>query len=439
MTRIGAFGALVALLTTLAWTQQAPPPMSSLERARALDILQVVSGDVRKYYYDPKFHGVDFDAKIAEAKRLIETETSFNMSMSHIAAALASLNDSHTFLVPPQHAYHLDYGFRYEIVGDRCFVTRVRPKSDADQKGVKPGDEIVAIDGHIISRADYWKAQYILSILRPQPALRLVLQDPTGAQRQIDVNSNIHETKRLVNLTFNGNSDFWDLLRERETERQLMRARYYEVGDQLLVLKVPEFYFSSWDLDGMIGKARKHQNLIVDLRSNPGGSVELLKGLIGAMFDRNIKVADRLGRKETRPEVAKGTHHPFDGKIAVLVDSNSASAAELFARVMQIEKRGVVIGDRTSGSVMESKHFQEKQGTDTVVFFGASITEWDLIMTDGKSLEHVGVIPDEVVLPTPQDLASDRDPVLARAAEILGVKLTPEEAGKAFPYEWPSE
>ena len=139
------------------------------------------------------------------------------------------------------------------------------------------------------------------------------------------------------------------------------------------------------------------------------------------------------------PEVAEATHHFFNGKIVVLVDSNSASIAELFARVMQLERRGMVIGDLTSGSVMESKRFQEKQGTDTVVVYGISIPEGDLIMGDEKSLEHVGVTPDEVVLPSVQDLANGSDPVLARAAEVLGVKLSPEEAGKAFPYEWPSE
>jgi len=118
----------------------------------------------------------------------------------------------------------------------------------------------------------------------------------------------------------------------------------------------------------------------------------------------------------------------------VLVDSRSASAAELFAGVMQIEKRGVVLGDRSSGSVMESKHYSEKTGADTVIFYGVSVTVADLIMTDGESLEHAGVTPDEIVLPTAADLASGRDPVLSRAAELLGVKISPADAGRPPPY-----
>jgi C-terminal processing protease CtpA/Prc len=63
-------------------------------------------------------------------------------------------------------------------------------------------------------------------------------------------------------------------------------------------------------------------------------------------------------------------------------------------------------------------------------------TEADVIMTDGKSLEHAGVTPDELMRPTPADLAAGRDPVLARAVEMLGGTLDPASAGKIFPIEW---
>jgi C-terminal processing protease CtpA/Prc len=120
----------------------------------------------------------------------------------------------------------------------------------------------------------------------------------------------------------------------------------------------------------------------------------------------------------------------------VLVDGGSASAAEILGRVVQLEHRGTVIGDRTAGAVMEARDYQDQQGADFKIFYGFSVTVADLIMSDGKSLEKTGVKPDEQVLPTGADLAAGRDPVLARAAELAGVKLDAVAAGKLFPFEW---
>ena len=86
---------------------------------------------------------------------------------------------------------------------------------------------------------------------------------------------------------------------------------------------------------------------------------------------------------------------------------------------------------------MEARHYNEQMGGDFIVYYGVSITDADVIMTDGKSLEHTGVTPDEPLLPTATDIAGILDPVLAHAAQSVGVKLNPEGAGKLFPYEWP--
>jgi C-terminal processing protease CtpA/Prc len=49
--------------------------------------------------------------------------------------------------------------------------------------------------------------------------------------------------------------------------------------------------------------------------------------MVGGFFDHEVKIADRVQRKETKPQIAKPIHHVFDGKLIVLVDSESASAS----------------------------------------------------------------------------------------------------------------
>ena len=340
----------------------------------------------RKHYYDPKFHGVDWEGMVAEAKNRIKEETSMGMAIAHIAMALDTLNDSHTFFLPPQRPMRHDYGFETQMIGDQCFISRVRPGSDAEAKGVKPGDQVLALKGFPPNRQILWKMNYRYKILRPQAALRLALRDPQGHDRQLDVMAKIIPLKRV--LGDNTGVDLWNAVRDEENEEHLMRERSAEIGDELMVSKLPEFAFDQGEVDRLIDKARKHKALILDLRDNPGGEVDTLKYLLGGIFENEVEIGDRVGRKEHKPETAKSRgRNIFTGKLIVLVDSNSASASELFARIVQLEKRGIVIGDRSSGSVMEAMHYEHQMGSDTAIFYGVSITDADLIMSDGKSLE----------------------------------------------------
>ncbi len=70
------------------------------------------------------------------------------------------------------------------------------------------------------------------------------------------------------------------------------------------------------------------------------------------------------------------------------------------------------------------------------MFFGVSVTDADLILPVGNSLEVAGVSPDEVLLPTADDLRSQKDSVLSRAVATVGGTLDPVAAGKLFPFKW---
>jgi len=190
-------------------------------------------------------------------------------------------------------------------------------------------------------------------------------------------------------------------------------------------------------IDAMIGKAMKFKSLIIDLRGNGGGYVDAMLRLVGNLFDHDVKVGDEKGRKATKPITSKTRGgNVFKGRLVVLIDSDSGSASEVFARVIQLEKRGTVIGDRSSGAVMTAKHYEHQTGVSQVLYYGTSVTFADLILSDGQSLEKVGVMPDEMLIPTGADLAAHRDPLISRAAELLGVELSPEKAGTFFPKEW---
>lgn len=417
--------------------QQEQPRISKFERDEVLQMLNTISDDVKKHYYDPKLHGIDWGVNVKSFQQRIDNAASLNRGLSEVAAALDVLNDSHTFFLPPPRPYKHDYGWRIQMIGRECYVTGVRPESDAEKKGVKRGDEVVTINGFAPARDNLWKMNFVHNVLRPQPSLRISLLSPNGEKKDVEIEAKIRQLPPVKDLT---GGHIWDYVRELENIEQLGRFRYYKLEGGVMILKFPGFAFTQGQVDEVMKKARDDQAFIMDLRGNGGGSVETLKEFLSNFFDHEVKIGDRVTRDGTKPMLAKsGGKDVFTGKLIVLVDSASASASEIFARVVQLEKRGTVMGDRSAGAVMEARRYQYQIGFDRVLFYGASITDADLIMMDGKSLEHSGVIPDEMLIPTGADLAAGRDPVMARAVELAGGKITPEAAGKLFTYEWSKE
>jgi C-terminal processing protease CtpA/Prc len=396
----------------------------TFKRGEAELIADEVAGDVVKHYYDRKLHGIDWDAQLREAKNKIENATSRNLAFANIAAMLDSLNDSHTAFVP-RHSFSLDYGWRIQTIGERCFVTRVRPQSDAATK-IHPGDEVLAINDYKPVRANLVRIEYILNVLRPQSKIKVTVRSTAGQERQFEIVPKTFEGQ-LISPTLGDMREYW------EVEHKYIRPRVISLNSDVLVAKIPIFAFDEAEVRKLVSAAREHKTAVLDLRGNPGGTEESLVLLVSGFFDHEVKIADAVARNGTKHRSAKPDRHTFSGKLIVLVDSRSTSAAEVFARIVQLEKRGTIMGDRTLGMVMESQRYGL---ASTGYSSSVSITVANLVMSDGNSLEHVGVTPDELVLPTVDDIANDRDTVLAHAAQIAGANLSPKDAAELFPYEW---
>ncbi|HEX8187972.1 MAG TPA: S41 family peptidase [Pyrinomonadaceae bacterium] len=417
---------------------QAQQQVDGFERDRWKAALGLIKDDIKKNYYDPTFHGIDLDAHFKKAEEKMKQAQSLGQLFGIIAQALLDFDDSHLFFLPPGRASRFDYGWRTQMIGDRCFVTAVKPGSDAEAKGLKPGDEIVGLDGYRMTRGNHWKMQYAYYSLRPVPGVRFVVAGPDGKERQLDVMTKITQRKRVLDLTGGDLNAFIRDMEDDERDRRTA-SRGMSLGDsELMLWKFEEFAHTEDEIDGMMSKARKHKALVIDLRGNGGGSEKTLLRMLSNLFDRDVNVGEVKRRKETKMLTAKtrGADNVYKGDLVVLVDGDSGSASELFARVIQLEKRGTVVGDRTAGAVMRSRHYPHASGMDVVAPYGVSVTDADIVMTDGQSLEHVGVTPDKVLLPTGADLAAGRDPVLSQAIALLGFKLDAEKAGALFPMKW---
>ncbi len=84
--------------------------ISNYERDEVLEMLSSISNDVNKHYYDPTFHGIDWNANVKIFEEKIKNAASLNRGLSEVAAALDALNDSHTFFLPPPRPYIHDSG-----------------------------------------------------------------------------------------------------------------------------------------------------------------------------------------------------------------------------------------------------------------------------------------------------------------------------------------
>jgi carboxyl-terminal processing protease len=135
--------------------------------------------------------------------------------------------------------------------------------------------------------------------------------------------------------------------------------------------------------------AKKVDGILIDLRNNPGGSLEEVARMLGQVIKSGPVVQIRDGNGNVSVfEDNDGGAQTYAGPLAILVNLASASASEIYSAAIQDYERGIVIGSTTTGKGTAQVQL------DTLAHGQATLTQRKFYRITGGSTQNKGVIPD---------------------------------------------
>ena len=155
------------------------------------------------------------------------------------------------------------------------------------------------------------------------------------------------------------------------------------------------------------------RGLILDIRGNRGGMLEIGELIASKLVQKPTLFYVFRYRDRKEEVIVQPDDICYTGPVVILVDDQCASACERFAACFQSIDRGIVIGERTRGTVGPSKVMVLPNGVSFQYLTSQSLTP------DGIVLEGRGVIPDIAVNLTREDLLDGKDAPIETAIEYI--------------------
>ena len=391
-------------------TTAAAPSEPGPERVRMNQrVFDRVWNEVRSQYYDSDLHGVDWNAARRTWRPVALTAPDDRTLYRALGDMLDLLDDDHAGASPPAVARRQDtlrqrraaigVSLRSEPSGEAWLIEQVRPGSPAAEAGLAVGWRLITGEGAL------WTPEQDIAEGRP---VTLSLVDPDGAARALTLIP------------------------------RLMEPAPAFVADRsrpgVLVLTVDGFEagLGRW-MGDQLANLPPETDVVIDLRGNPGGRLAEADALLSCFLPRDRLWAARTGRSGRRVDLRTAggcgdLDQPVTNEVAVLVDANSRSAAELTPAALQEARRAVVVGAPTAGSVLISQETRLPDGGRL------SLSRADFVTSGGVRLEKRGVTPDIAAAQTLEDRRAGRDPGLEAAMAVLaGSRTEPAMALQSEP------
>lgn len=233
-------------------------------------------------------------------------------------------------------------GVEFNIIRDTIQITSVIPKGPADRAGVLVGDKIIGVNDSTVAGVGI-TSERIMRMLRGTQLSRATLS--------LQSNADMHLRKVVV---------VRDVVPIYSVEANLL------LDAQTGYIKINRFAATTHQefvqaLQSLL--ARKITNLIIDLRQNPGGYLEQAVAIADELLSNGQTIVITRSRTEETISQAEKPGLYEKGKLAVLVDEGSASAAEILAGAVQDNDRGLVVGRRTYGKGLVQEQFDLGDGS----------------------------------------------------------------------------
>ncbi|MCY3121860.1 tail-specific protease, partial [Acinetobacter baumannii] len=320
--------------------------------------------------------------------------------------AMLATYDPHSNYYPPIDAIELNRQTTLQLEGIGVSIRPERGNEDytkietiveggpASKSGqVKSGDRIVGVaqEGGKMVDVVGWSSSEIVGLIRGKRGTKVTLK-LLGAGASMSQARNVTLVRDVI-----------------QEEDAGVRSRTVEVtrdGKKHLlgVIEIPSFYFDyrsrragqqyrsvSEDTANAFEalKAKKVEGIIIDLRNDPGGSLEEVARMLGQVIKSGPVVQIRDGNGNVSVfEDNDGGQQIYTGPLAVLVNLASASASEIYSAAIQDYERGIIIGSTTTGKGTAQVQL------DTLAYGQATLTQRKFYRVTGGSTQNKGVVPD---------------------------------------------